>query len=305
MTTAENISMQNIPKRRTTTMPDPLAEARQELAIANRVLANEGVLDAFGHISLRHPTNPDRYLISRYGAAELMKPSDILELTLDSKPVEPTSARLFSELVIHGCIYQARPDVHSVCHHHAVSVLPYCITGVEMVPVMHLGAALGGKVPFWDSRDEFGDTPLVVTKPEEGRSLARALGDHWMVLLRRHGATLAGRSLRECVFRSIYTCRNAELQSRALAIGSLSTLSPGEAEMCSQHSLTPRTLSRVWEYWTHRLQKAEAATAGRSPKPPAAKAPSGTAARRRKASTAPAKRAAARPARKAKRAKKR
>ena len=191
-------------------MPDPLAEVRQELAIANRILANEGVLDAFGHISIRHPHNPDRYLISRYGAAELMMPSDILELTLDSKPVAPTSARLFSELVIHGCIYQARPDVHSVCHHHAVSVLPYCITGVELVPVMHLGASLGGKVPFWDSRDEFGDTPMVVTTPEQGRSHARALGKQWMVLLRRHGATLAGRSLRECVFRSIYTCRNAE-----------------------------------------------------------------------------------------------
>ncbi len=140
---------------------------------------------------------------------------------------------MFSELVIHGAIYQARPDVHSVCHHHATPVLPYCITGVELVPVMHLGAALGGKVPFWDSRDEFGDTPLVVTKPEEGASLARALGPHWMVLLRRHGATLAGRSLHECVFRSIYTCRNAELQSRAMGIGSISTLSDGEAQMCS------------------------------------------------------------------------
>jgi HCOMODA/2-hydroxy-3-carboxy-muconic semialdehyde decarboxylase len=284
-------------------MPDPLAEARQELAIANRVLANEGVLDAFGHISLRHPTNPDRYLISRYGAAEVMKPADILELTLDSKPVEPTSARLFSELVIHGCIYQARPDIHSVCHHHAVSVLPYCITGVELVPVMHLGASLGGKVPFWDSRDEFGDTPLVVTKPEEGRSLARALGDQWMVLLRRHGATVAGRSLRECVFRSIYTCRNAELQSRAMAIGSISTLSPGEAEMCGSHSLTPRTLSRVWEYWTFRLQKAEA-TGHPDTKRPAAKPPAKTAARRSKAPAKPAKRTAVR-ARKAKGAKKR
>ena len=184
-------------------MPDALADLRRELATANRILANEGVLDAFGHISVRHPDRGDRYFISRYGAAELMTPSDILELTLDSKPVEPTTARLFSELVIHGCIYQARPDVHSVCHHHAVSVLPFCISGVELVPVMHLGASLGGKVPFWDSRDEFGDTPLLVTKPEEGRSLARALGEHWMVLLRRHGATLAGRSLRECVFRSI------------------------------------------------------------------------------------------------------
>jgi ribulose-5-phosphate 4-epimerase/fuculose-1-phosphate aldolase len=285
-------------------MPDTLAEARQELAIANRVLANEGVLDAFGHISVRHPHNPDRYLISRYGAAELMTAADILELTLDSKPVEPTSARLFSELVIHGCIYQARPDVHSVCHHHAVSVLPYCITGIDLVPVMHLGASLGGKVPFWDSRDEFGDTPLVVTKPEEGRSLARALGDHWMVLLRRHGATLAGRSLRECVFRSVYTCRNAELQSRAMAMGTISTLSAGEAAMCSHHSLTPRTLSRTWEYWTHRLQKVEAMTAGaargpaaKSPAKSRAKSPARSAVRRSKAVAKSAKRAAVHPGR--------
>jgi HCOMODA/2-hydroxy-3-carboxy-muconic semialdehyde decarboxylase len=248
-------------------MPDGLAELRQELAIANRVLANEGVLDAFGHISVRHPQKPDRYLISRYGAAELVTPGHILEMTLDSKPVEPTTARLFSELVIHGCIYQARPDVHSVCHHHAVSVLPFCISGIELVPVMHLGAALGPKVPFWDSRDEFGDTGLVVTRPEEGRSLARALGDYWMILLRRHGATLAGRSLRECVFRSIYTCRNAELQARAMAMGTVSTLSVGEAELCRGHSLTPRTLGRAWEYWTYRLQKAEAAAAAAERRP--------------------------------------
>jgi HCOMODA/2-hydroxy-3-carboxy-muconic semialdehyde decarboxylase len=289
-------------------MPDPLAEVRRELATANRILANEGVLDAFGHISVRHPTNPDRYLISRYGAAELMTADDILELTLDSKPVEPTSARLFSELVIHGCIYQARPDVHSVCHHHSVSVLPYCITGVELVPVMHLGASLGGKVPFWDSRDEFGDTPLVVTTPEQGRSHARGLGEHWIVLLRRHGATVAGRSLRECVFRSIYSCRNAELQSRAHGIGSISMLSAGEAELCSAHSLTPRTLSRTWEYWTYRLAKAEAATAPRDAKPPAARTKAKTSARRGKAAARPAKRAAARPAlpvRKAKRVKRR
>jgi HCOMODA/2-hydroxy-3-carboxy-muconic semialdehyde decarboxylase len=286
-------------------MSDPLAEARQEVATANRILANEGVLDAFGHISMRHPEKPDRYLIARYGAAEIMRTNDILELTLDSKPVEPTSARLFSELVIHGCIYQARPDVHSVCHHHAVSVLPYCITGVELVPVMHLGASLGGKVPFWDSRDEFGDTPLVVTTPEQGASHARALGSHWMVLLRRHGATLAGRSLRECVFRSIYTCRNAELQSRAMGIGSISTLSPGEAELCSSHSLTPRTIGRAWEYWAYRLRKMEAMTAGVDAPPPAAKMP--PTAPRRKAS-ALKRAAAARRAgrvRKAKRAKKR
>jgi HCOMODA/2-hydroxy-3-carboxy-muconic semialdehyde decarboxylase len=130
-----------------------------------------------------------------------------------------------------------------------------------------------------------------------------------MVLLRRHGATVAGRSLRECVFRSVYSCRNAELQSRALAIGAISTLSPGEAELCSAHSHTPRTLSRTWEYWTHRLAKVEAATAARDSNP-AAKTK--TSARRGKAAgkaaARPAKRATARPAppvRKAKRAKRR
>ncbi len=279
-------------------MPDPLAEVRGELATANRVLANEGVLDAFGHVSIRHPDNPDRYLISRYGAAELMTPSDILELTLESKPVEPTSARLFSELVGAAELMTPSDILELTLESKPVEPTSARLFS-ELVPVMHLGASLGGKVPFWDSRDEFGDTPLVVTKPEEGRSLARALGNHWMVLLRRHGATVAGRSLRECVFRSIYTCRNAELQSRALGMGSISTLSAGEAEMCSFHSLTPRTLGRAWEYWTYRLQKAEAATARPDAKP------ANTAARRRKASARPAKRAAARPAGRARKAKKR
>ena len=150
--------------------------------------------------------------------------------------------RLYSELVIHGCIYQLRPDVNSVCHHHAISVLPFCISGVEMVPVMHLGATMGAKVPFWDSQDEFGDTPLLVTTPEQGMSMAKALGEYWTVLLRRHGATVAGRSIRENVFRSIYGCRNAELQARALAMGHLGPLTKGEVEQCGGHSLTARTL---------------------------------------------------------------
>ena len=94
-------------------MPANLAELRQELLIANRILANEGVVDAFGHISVRHPDDPNRYLISRHRAAELVEPGDILEFTLDSKPVKPTDVRLYSELVIHGCIYQLRPDVNS------------------------------------------------------------------------------------------------------------------------------------------------------------------------------------------------
>jgi HCOMODA/2-hydroxy-3-carboxy-muconic semialdehyde decarboxylase len=239
-------------------MPGALAQLRNDVSVANRILANEGIIDAFGHISVRHPSDPKRYLISRHRAAELVEPGDVLEFTLDSQPVQPTSLRLYSELVIHGEIYKARPDVNSVCHHHAMAVLPYCATGVPIVPLYHLGAALGPKVPFWDSRDEFGDTNLLVRTPEEGASLARALGPYWIVLLRRHGATVAGKSLRETVYRSIYTTVNADLQSRASAIGTLGPLSPGETELCGNHGVGERSLSRAYEYWVRRLEKTEA-----------------------------------------------
>src|SRR5262245_29592286 len=245
-------------------MPDKLAELRRDLSIANRILANEDVCDAFGHISIRHPDDPERYLISRHRAAELVEPSDILEFTLDSKPVKPTDARLYSELVIHGETYKLRPDVHSVCHHHAIAVLPFAISGVELVPVMHLGAAMDATVPFWDSRDEFGDTALLITRPEEGRSMAKALGEGFTLLLRRHGATVAGRSLHECVFRAIYMCRNAELQSRAMAMGKAGALTKGELEKCAKAVLAPRVMGRAWEYWARRLEKAEATWGGAS-----------------------------------------
>jgi ribulose-5-phosphate 4-epimerase/fuculose-1-phosphate aldolase len=177
-------------------MPSPLEEARYELALANRIIAHEGVLDGFGHVSVRHPTDPGRYLLARSRSPELIEPADIYEFTLDSEPVAAKGVTLYGERVIHGCIYQARPDVHAVCHHHSPSILPFCITGVELVPVFHLGAVLGTAAPFWDSRDDFGDTNMLVIKPEEGRSLAKALGSHWMVLMRRHGATLVGTTLR-------------------------------------------------------------------------------------------------------------
>ena len=100
--------------------------------------------------------------------------------------------QLYAERVIHGCIYQARSDVMAVCHHHAAAVMPFCIAGKPIVPVFHLGAAIGEETPFWDQHDEFGDTNLLVVKPEEGRSLARALGRHSVVLMNRHGATVVG-----------------------------------------------------------------------------------------------------------------
>jgi ribulose-5-phosphate 4-epimerase/fuculose-1-phosphate aldolase len=237
-------------------MPDALDEARYQLALGNRIVAHEGVLDGFGHVSIRHPADPDRYLLARSRSPELIEPSDILEFTLDSKLLTPTNDLPYGECVIHGCIYQARPDVNAVCHHHSMAILPFCVTGAALMPLVGLGATMGGTVPFWDSREEFGDTAMVVTTPEQGRSLARALGPHAMVLMRRHGATVAGATLQETVFRSIFSHRNAELQLRARALGKISPLTPGEAALAESYSLRVRPMGRAWEYWTTRLAKA-------------------------------------------------
>src|SRR5579884_2181091 len=256
-------------------MADVLAETLHELIVATRILCNEKVLDAFGHVSVRHPHDPQRYFISRHRAPELAEVSDLVELTLDSEPVRPTEFRLYSEKVIHGEIYKARPDVHAVIHHHAHAVLPYAISGQEIVPVFHLGAVMG-KVQFWDQRDEFGDTNMLVVKPEEGASLARALGPHWTVLMRRHGATVAGTNLRELTFRTVFTCDNARLQSQAMAHGRVDALSAGEAKLTSSHQLRPPSTNRAWDYWVRQIEKV-----GLMPAPAAAKSASSSRSRAR------------------------
>lgn len=247
-----------------------LEEARDVVARANRMIANEGVLDAFGHVTMRHPGDPTRYLMSRSRAPELVQPEDILEFTLDSQPIKPTDVRLYGERVIHGAIYQARPDVNAVCHHHAPSILPFCISGMKLEPVYHLGATLGASVPFWDSRDEFGDTTLIVAKPEEGASLARALGPNWIVLMRRHGATVAGTTIEELTFRTIYTARNAALQIQAHALGHVSPLNAAENRLAGEYNLRPGPVARAWEYWNVRLDKSEHAW---RPRPTKTRAP--------------------------------
>ena len=241
------------------------------LARANRMIANEGVLDAFGHVTMRHPTDPGRYLMSRSRGPELVQPEDILEFTLDSAPVKPPTARHYSERVIHGEIYKARPDVNAVCHHHAPSILPFCISGAPLKPVYHLGATIGDAAPFWDARDEFGDTTLIVAKPEEGASLARALGKNWIVLMRRHGATVAGTTLEELVFRTIYIARNAALQIQAQSLGPVSPLNAEETKLAGAFNLQPGPVARAWEYWSVRLDKAEGVWRPAKQKAPPAK----------------------------------
>jgi len=249
-------------------LSNSLADLRRDLAIAYRLVANEGMLDAFGHISVRNPNNPNRYFLSRSRAPALVQPEDILEYDLDSNPIIPPTTRPYSERVIHGEIFKARPDVNAVCHHHAPAIMPFAISGVPLQPVFHLGAAMGQRAPFWDSRDEFGDTNLLVVKPEEGASLARALGSHAIVVMRRHGATVVGGELRELVFRTIYSARNAEHQLAAHMLGHVSPLTDGEAEMAAGLNLAPGPLARAYEYWVTRLARSE----GRSASDPSVKA---------------------------------
>lgn len=260
-------------------MASNLIEARRELSLANRIVANEGVIDAFGHVSMRHPDNPNRYFLSRSRAPELVSPEDFIEYDLDSQPVRTPAVTQYSERVIHGEIYKARPEVNSVCHHHCPAFMPLLATGTDYVPIFHLGAVGGIKPPFWDQHDEFGDTNMLVVKPEEGASLARALGAHWIVLMNRHGVTVAGTSVKNCVFRSVYSARNAEYQVLAMSIGSnIASLSPGETELAGKIVNTTTGLTRSWEYWSMRVAKsggaAPKATSAKSK--PAAKSKSAT-----------------------------
>lgn len=248
-------------------MASNLVEARRELALANRIVANEGVIDAFGHVSMRHPDNPNRYFLSRSRAPELVGAEDFIEYDLDSQPVRTPEHTQYSERVIHGEIYKARPDVNSVCHHHCAAFMPLLAVGADYIPVFHLGAVGGIKPPFWDQHDEFGDTNMLVIKPEEGASLARALGRNWMVLMKRHGVTVAGISVKDCVFRSVYSARNAAYQVQAMTIGSnVASLTPGETELAGGISAKTTGLTRSWEYWSMRVAKAGGAIlAAKSP----------------------------------------
>jgi ribulose-5-phosphate 4-epimerase/fuculose-1-phosphate aldolase len=235
-------------------LSDTIDTHLSDLVAASRILAHEGIVDSFGHVSLRHPAKPDHFFISRARAPALVTREDIVELDLDCQPVTQETRRLFAERVIHAAVYRLRPDVTAVCHHHAPAVMPFCVTGTELVPVFHLGATMGPAVPFWDAQDEFGDTNLLVATEAQGLSMARALGSNWTVLLRRHGATTAGRTLRELVFRTIYGARNADIQARSMQLGAISRLTAGEAAAAEQFNLAPIAVDRAWEHWRHSIE---------------------------------------------------
>jgi len=230
------------------------AAAIQELALASRILANEGVLDAYGHVSVRHPTDPNRYLMARSLPPALITPADILEFHLDSKTVKPTEQRLFTERFIHGAIYQARPDVKAIVHSHSPTVIPFGVSDVPLRPVFHLGAFLYGGVPVFEIGDFTKDGEMLVRNAALGEALARTLGDKIVVLMRGHGNVVVGPTLRHAVFRAIYTEVNARLQTVAIGLGGkVRYLSDIEGDNVTNQQ--PGNIDRAWELWKARVKQ--------------------------------------------------
>jgi ribulose-5-phosphate 4-epimerase/fuculose-1-phosphate aldolase len=227
----------------------------KDLVIANRVLAREEVVDAYGHVSVRHPGNPEYFLIARSLAPELVGPEDFVELDLDGQPVGGDSRSLYLERFIHAAIFAARPDVMAVVHAHAEDTLPFGIAqATKLRPVIHAGSFIGSEVPVWDIADNFGDTNLLVTNMEQGRDLANRLGGNNVALMRGHGFASAARSLIEVVRMSVYLTRNARTQLRALQLGGeIKHLSPGEIA-ARNRGYSPYSVEtwRTWEYWANK-----------------------------------------------------
>jgi HCOMODA/2-hydroxy-3-carboxy-muconic semialdehyde decarboxylase len=224
-----------------------------DLVIANRILANENVVDAYGHVSVRHPADPTRYLLARSLAPDLVQKSDIMEFALDGTPAGADARQPYLERFIHGAIYEARPEVLAVVHAHAEDVLPFGITAAPLRPVIHSGSFMGEQVPVWDIRDKFGDTNLLVTSMAQGRDLAARLAGNSVALMRGHGFAAAARSLIEVVRMSVYVPRNARVQMAAMQLGAVKPLSRGEIEArnAGYKPHSPETW-RAWEYWAIR-----------------------------------------------------
>jgi len=229
-----------------------LSTARQQLSIANRILAHEEVFDSYGHVSMRHPWDSERFLLAGSVSPEQVQPSDILEYGPDGQPVTPTSRAQYSERVIHSEIYRMRPDVKAIVHAHTESVLPFTVTSVPLRPLLHVAGIIGDSIPVWDMADHFGDSDLLVTQAEHAHSLACALGVGRVVLMRGHGFTAVAASLELAVRVAIYLKINAQAQQAAMALGPVTFLSEGEIAAVDALMGSPKATNRVWENWAQR-----------------------------------------------------
>ena len=234
--------------------PDP--KLIEDLVIANKVLADLGVLDGFGHVSVRHDKDPNRFLMSRSMAPALVKAEDILEYDLDSNAIDAKGRTLFLERFIHGEIYKARPEIKAVVHSHSPSVIPFGVSKTRLQPIYHMSSFLGLDVPVFEIREVAGPAnDLLVRNAQIGAGLAKVLGDKTVVLMRGHGSVAVGTSIPQVVFRAYYTEMNARLQAEALRLGAVTYLSAEEAAASAKTN--DGVLMRAWELWKRKAMKAD------------------------------------------------
>lgn len=226
-----------------------------DLIIANKVLAKEEIVDAYGHISVRHPDKPNHFFLARSLAPELITRDDIVEHDLECNPVNGDSRPLYLERFIHGAIFEARPDVNVVVHAHAEDILPFGIAnGTPLRPVIHSGSFIGANVPVWDIADTFGDTNVLVANMAQGRDLAKTLAGNNVALMRGHGFASTGRSIIEGVRMAVFLPRNARALMKAKMLGGdIKYLSQGEIDGRNKgySPYSPETW-RTWEYWANK-----------------------------------------------------
>lgn len=231
-----------------------LDDARRDLVYANRILAHEGVVDAYGHVSVRHPDNPERFLLSCSRSPELVEEEDIMELDLDGEPVDGSGKQPYLERFIHAAVMAERPEVNSVIHSHAEEVIPFGVTKTPLRPVFHVGSRMGHEASWWDIQDRFGETNLLVTNMDHGRDMAKALGLNKVVLMRGHGFTAATEALYTTVFAAVYTQVNARVLTSALGLGGeVMYLSKAEIDnMAGSGKMGSVGQIRAWEYFCRR-----------------------------------------------------
>ena len=228
-------------------IPDPMLI--EDLVAAYHILAQQGVLDGFGHVSVRHNRSANRFIMSRSLAPDLVTANDLIEFDLDGNQVDAKGRSLYSERFIHAEIYRARPDVRAVVHNHAPSLIPFSVTTVPLRPMYHMASFIGNGVPVFDIRKSFGMTDMLVSDSKKGHALAEILGDKAAVLMRGHGVAVVGSTIPIAVGRSIYLDVNAKVQTQALALGgNITYLDPQEAQKMMD-SGENRSYERPWELW--------------------------------------------------------
>jgi HCOMODA/2-hydroxy-3-carboxy-muconic semialdehyde decarboxylase len=229
--------------------PASVDAAIEDLVVANRILADRGIIDAYGHVSIRHPADPQRYLMARALAPALITAPDIMEFDLNSNPIDRRDRGLFSERFIHGEIYKVRPDVNAVVHSHSAGVIPFGITQVPLKPVFHSASFLWVGVPIFEIREAGGVTNMLVSSNALGKALALTLADKPVALMRGHGNVVVGQNIQQAVIRAVYTDENARLQSAALALGGpINYISPEEGALRDKEPADVRG-NRAWQLW--------------------------------------------------------